>query len=353
MKTPTLYHGHYLPRFRDRAGAATSTRSHSSTGRRISLVLLSLAVVLLTLGSQIRQRWGGWSSAVGRLIKGPPEVEIVVASLRHEDTSWVHRHLPDWSRRVYVVDEPTAKLTVPKNKGREAMVYLSHIIDNYDALAAVTVFTHASRFAWHNDDPDYDAVPGLRRLNVAHVRAAGFANLRCVWMLGCPAEMAPHADAAAAAAAAAGNATTTTTAAAGTTAKAVFKRAFEELMPGAAVPERVGVGCCSQFAVSRDAVRARPRADYARWRDWLLRTPLADEVSGRVFEYMWHIIFGKEAVFCPSAAACYCNLYGLCDLTCDEGACEGRYAFPPFATLPRGWPRVGWAGEERDFAGPD
>jgi hypothetical protein len=52
-----------------------------------------------------------------------------VASLRSEDTSWVHRHLPDWSRSVYIVDDPSAELTVPTNKGREAMVYLRYGVE--------------------------------------------------------------------------------------------------------------------------------------------------------------------------------------------------------------------------------
>jgi hypothetical protein len=65
------------------------------------------------------------------------------------------------------------------------------------------------------------------------------------------------------------------------------------------------------------------------------------------------VIFGKEAVFCPSAAECYCNLWGLCDLSCKENECDGRYVLPPYSTLPEGWPKVGWAGEERNFTGPD
>ena len=145
---------------------------------------------------------------------------------------------------------------------------------------------HASRFAWHNDDPDYDALPTLRNLNLGYVQAAGYANLRCVWVLGCPVEIRPHVDAAAPAAdlghgssAADGR---------GLTTKQVFKQAFEELMPGVEVPDKVGVSCCSQFAVSREAVHRRPREDYIRWRDWLLQTPLADDLSGRVLEYMWH-----------------------------------------------------------------
>jgi hypothetical protein len=105
-------------------------------------------------------------------------------------------------------------------------------------------------------------------------------------VLGCPVEIRPHTDAAAPAdlghdgsAAADGRKLTT---------KQVFKQAFEELMPGVEVPQEVGVSCCSQFAVSREAVHSRPREDYIRWRDWLLRTPLEDDLSGRVLEYMWH-----------------------------------------------------------------
>lgn len=50
---------------------------------------------------------------------------IVVASMKHENTSWWHEELPEWHKYIYVVDDPTAELTVPRNKGRESMVYLS------------------------------------------------------------------------------------------------------------------------------------------------------------------------------------------------------------------------------------
>lgn len=228
------------------------------------------------------------------LPKPPPEVEIVGASLKSDDTSWFHHHLPqDWSKRIYVVDDPQSPLTAPKNKGREAMVYLTHIVDNYDHLAATTVFFHASRFAWHNDDPDYDAVPTLRHLKLDYVQRAGYVNLRCVWIIGCPDEIHPHLDAekasrleaelAAVAGAAAGAIERPPT-----TTKAVYKRAFEELFPGVSVPDVVGVSCCSQFAVAREAVRRRPREDYVRFRDWLLETSLTDDLSGRVMEFAWH-----------------------------------------------------------------
>ncbi|KAK0750724.1 hypothetical protein B0T18DRAFT_435361 [Schizothecium vesticola] len=271
----------------------------------------------------------------------PPDapVEIVLASLKRESTSWVHQYLPDWGRSVYVVDDPKANLRVPKNKGREAMVYLTHIIDRYDTLANVTVFAHASRFAWHNDDPDYDAVRTLRRLKLDYVEATGYVNLRCALTLGCPAEIKPHVDAQ-------GPEVSITT------TKQVYRQAFRELMPGLEVPVAVGVSCCSQFAVSRDTIHRWSLERWTRWRDWLLKTPLPDDISGRVLEYTWHIIFGKEAIFCPRPADCYCKAFGLCDLKCDEHQCDGRYVLPPYASLPPGWPKVGWKGEARNISGP-
>ena len=62
------------------------------------------------------------------------------------------------------------------------------------------------------------------------------------------------------------------------------------------VPQVVGVACCSQFAVSRNQVLRRPKTDYQHFLKWLMDTDLNDDISGRIFEYMWHIIFGKNAV---------------------------------------------------------
>jgi len=63
-------------------------------------------------------------------------------------------------------------------------------------------------------------------------------------------------------------------------------------------------------------------------------------------------MFGKDNVYCPNAGECYCKVYGLCNLRCDANQCDNRYVLPKVATLPPGWPAVGWEGEERDFAGP-
>lgn len=55
------------------------------------------------------------------------DVDLVIASLTSENTSWYHESFPQWQKKIYIVDNPGAPLTVPKNKGREAMVYLTYV----------------------------------------------------------------------------------------------------------------------------------------------------------------------------------------------------------------------------------
>lgn len=54
-----------------------------------------------------------------------PTKTFVIPSLEEDDVSWIHEYLPDWDVARYVVDNPSANLTVPKNKGQEAMAYLT------------------------------------------------------------------------------------------------------------------------------------------------------------------------------------------------------------------------------------
>ena len=62
------------------------------------------------------------------------------------------------------------------------------------------------------------------------------------------------------------------------------------------VPKVIGVACCSQFAVSKRQVLTRSKKDYERYMKWLMESKLEDAISGRVLEYLWHVIFGMEAV---------------------------------------------------------
>ncbi|KAB8364860.1 hypothetical protein FH972_024721 [Carpinus fangiana] len=280
---------------------------------------------------------------------------LVVASMMSDDTVWLHQFFPYWRKAIYVMDDITANLTVQLNKGRESTAYLTYIIDNYDELPSSMIFLHAARYQWHNEDPLYgvfslphstkvtadhyeDGVPAILNLRLDYLQKHGYANLRCTWRLGCPAAIFPFSMLSKIGAALEPHNDRANTAAG-------FAQAYKELFPGTTnkdVPTAVGVPCCAQFALSSSAVRARPVEDYIRVRNLLWTTKLPDAVSGRVLEYVWHILMGKSAEYCPDAQDCFCGKFGLCDLECrSPSSCERRYTLPKHEGIPHNWPEEG------------
>lgn len=51
--------------------------------------------------------------------------DMVLASMKRDNTSWLFEEFPEWHKSIYVVDDKDAELTVQTNKGRESMVYLT------------------------------------------------------------------------------------------------------------------------------------------------------------------------------------------------------------------------------------
>lgn len=173
----------------------------------------------------------------------------------------------------------------------------------------------------------YDGVPVLKRLRLPHVRNRGYVALRCTWMMGCPAELHPTSP--------------TRGPDDRSQNEAAYGPVFALFFPDKPIPDTIGAHCSSQFAVSREAILSHPKEFYEKIRAWLLKTELEDQISGRIIEYMWHVIFGMPAVDCQDAGECFCETFGLCNLECSESACEKRYILPMYATIPKGWPEVG------------
>ncbi|KAH6643909.1 hypothetical protein C7974DRAFT_9467 [Boeremia exigua] len=227
--------------------------------------------------------------------------KIVVPKTTKEDLKWMLEEIPDAPLVIYEVDNERAENKVPKNKGREAMVYLSYIIDHYDDLPDTTLFMHAHRHAWHNNQlMGLDAAQIVSRLNHARVARLGYMNVRCHHDPGCPDWIhmdRPGGD---------------------------FdffhkpeeiywrKSIWEEIHPGAPIPPALSGICCAQFAVSRDRIRQVPLERFIHYRKWLLTTGMDDQFSGRIFEYIWHYIFTGHEVYCPAMNTCYCDGYGIC-----------------------------------------
>lgn len=189
-----------------------------------------------------------------------------------------------WQNSIYEVQNRTSPLHTTTNKGREANVYLTYILDNYDNLPSVIAFVHSHEKgfpkAWHTDAEDYSNVNSLETLNIDFVRRNGYANLRCIAIPGCPDEIQPFRE----------------PFDEGRTAEHAFAEVWKYLFENDNVPNTVATPCCAQFAVSKEQVLERPRKFYVRAHQWLQSTPLDDDTSGRVYEYMWHIIFGQEPV---------------------------------------------------------
>jgi hypothetical protein len=228
---------------------------------------------------------------------------LVMGRLASEDVSWVARELPDLETQIYTVDaRDEAEKGVPANKGHEAMAYLTYIIDHYDRLPDVVLFFHPHRAAWHNNILlDIDTATTIKRLNDAHVVRQGYFNSRCHLDPGCPdwlhVDRQPWRQ----------NLKLRPEEAAWTSA--LFRELHGDHVP---VPKSISQPCCAQFAVAGDRIRQRPRADYVRYRDWVLGTPLDDRTSGRIMEYSWQYLFTGRFEFCPSQSRCYCDGYGIC-----------------------------------------
>lgn len=222
---------------------------------------------------------------------------LVVARLAKEDVSWIHQELPELNTAIYVVDDFAAEHHVPRNKGHEAMAYLTYIIDYYNNLPDVSIFIHSDRITWHNNDLlDSDLVKMITRLNSDRVVHEGYFPLRCHTQPGCSDNL--HLN--------------RTDENSNKPEETVFKQVWSDLHPFDPLPATLSAPCCGQFAASRQSILAFPLSQYIAWRDWILDTDLSDGVSGRIWEYTWHYIFSGKADFCPEPHLCYCDGYGVC-----------------------------------------
>ncbi|PWY91468.1 hypothetical protein BO94DRAFT_513606 [Aspergillus sclerotioniger CBS 115572] len=247
---------------------------------------------------------------------------IVMARLQEEHTDWVEQELPDWQRAIYVVNPSKAaaadsrQLTTPLNKGHESMAYLTYLIDNYDSLPATIAFLHSHRsgflMAWHVDAPLHDNVLAMKDLQLDFVQQNGYVNLRCNWNPGCKQDHRTnrHVTEEVFTDIFEGTSTPPINSTGISTMQDQFELAQDQEF--LRMPKRVAAACCAQFAVSREQVLKRPREDYLRIRQWIINTDKDDASSGRVMEFLWHVIFGKESIYCPDEEVCYCQVYRRC-----------------------------------------
>ncbi|KAK5164020.1 uncharacterized protein LTR77_010111 [Saxophila tyrrhenica] len=241
----------------------------------------------------LRKQAGNWTLLGHQtaLEIDPPPAErpvgaLVIAAGADTDLKWTISAKVNWTVYEYDVRQPNnpdPQLRFPAAKGNEAMIYLSFIIDHYESLPWSIVFMHGHLEAWHQEDNAVRILGGLNRVALAR---QGYISLRCDWYPSCPAEMRPvHHDAVVWGPE--GDTKGTEAAIAGN---------WRLLFPGEKLPETIASPCCAQFAVTRQAIAKRPKEDYERLRNWLMRSLLEDNLSGRVLEKLWAYLFTGEAV---------------------------------------------------------
>lgn len=223
---------------------------------------------------------------------------LVIASTTNDDTAWLSQ-IPatlNWSLAHYRVDAPLSSfLSVPSLAGNEAMVYLTYIVDHYDALPDVVFFHHAHLKGWHQKLTSLEEVSLLR---AEHILEVGYASTRCVNALPSCENIVPleggrlgrfpdfaHLDR--------------------KTHLVTLLEAFLEPVKGETVPPKLAAPCCAQFAVSGERIRSRSVEWWIGLRHWLLETPLQSLNSGRLMEHLWHMWFGMPAELSVLQPCCY------------------------------------------------
>lgn len=246
------------------------------------------------------------------------EKALVVVTRSQEASRWMNDVDPSWTKYIYIVTEDALPsnsnsnitLSVPVNKGNEAMRYLSFIIDHYDNLPNIIAFRHGHLETWHQHA---NATSEVNYLNLTTVRQRGYQSFRCTLHDGlsnhdCPAEGETHVE---------------------DNDKSYWDSVEPELTKtygdlwdawfGGTRPEYLMAACCAQFVVTRESVMRRSKEKYMEYRQWLIETELEDYFSGRVFERSWHVVFGKGAVSCEKEEECFCQVY-TGPLGCNGGA---------------------------------
>ncbi|KAL5120538.1 hypothetical protein ACEQ8H_001557 [Pleosporales sp. CAS-2024a] len=228
----------------------------------------------------------------------PAERLLIKLKLDTEDASWTQRLEPPWQNNIITIDSMYSHAH-PKahrpDKGRVATTYLTWIIENYHALPETIAFVPpADSYAPRN----VDLPTLLNHLRIPLVQQSGFANLHCPTQKStCDAKVLrpnqpPYQL---------------------RTLEAKIPDIWKELFGShTPVPQQMATVLGAAFVVTRAQVQQRSADDYLKYWTWLNKTIMDDDSSGMLMEYLWPVIFGKDATFCPDPLVCECDLYGKC-----------------------------------------
>ncbi|KAF1849884.1 uncharacterized protein K460DRAFT_360733 [Cucurbitaria berberidis CBS 394.84] len=230
---------------------------------------------------------------------------IVKVMLEDEDALWIDSLFPTWRKELVTIDKRFSKLHKGGNrvdKGRIASHYLIWIIENYKNLPETVVFLPPDQHTQQTSQSVIWTSSGsnlktnISNLQIAFIQSSGFANLHCPTPSRCadlilPFRSPPNEF---------------------RTLEVAMPKVWQGIFGNTTVPEQLATAPGAEFAVSKTQVQKRSLDEYLKFWTWLHRTPMDDDTAGLVFEHLWHVIFGRDAVFCPEEKQCECEVYGKC-----------------------------------------
>lgn len=217
--------------------------------------------------------------------------KAVVVAQHREGVAWLSELPAVVHQYIYQAENSTAERPVRVNQG-ETAVYLQYIVEQYHNLPDAVAFVHAHQAAPHMPDK-------LEVLNKLRWDAFGYANLRYAnitydlwgrwtgdWLCPQNPQEAPPSD-------------EIIWDELRVNQSQLFADVWKELFesPLGPMPQFVHSPCCAEFVVSRTRIQARPLSFYQDCLTWLEMTSSKRYWAGRIFEYVWHIIFGEPALY--------------------------------------------------------
>lgn len=229
-------------------------------------------------------------------------------------------------------------LRTPTKNGREAIAYLTWIIDNYQNLPFFTVFMHGHERSWHMVERADDK---LRALNFTDVALNGYTNIRCSETPQClpghGMDLSKASD---------------TIKPRSLNFLPQFWRIIFPFDDDPPLPENLQVIGTAQFIVPREKILARPLEFWQGLRQPLTRTlkeleemmpdlrktdvdtsqeAQLSHVLGLVYEKIWHVVFGQPAEYCVAEDHCRSVTFAGA-IECDK--------YIGYAEQSMGWERI-------------
>ena len=198
-----------------------------------------------------------------------PNNTIIVISRYNKNTSWTKKFTDKgYVTLIYEHGENGSAnnpYNLNVNKGKEAAVYLKYIIDKYDSLPTYTVFLHDKLESWHHQG---DLVKLVLKNQNSNKKYFNFNNKVCstikndVWK-----EM-----------------------------KWFFKKYLSKYIGPI---ENFGDWtvnhlCCAQFVCHKSKITQHPKKMYVDLYNWIIKTDIDHQTTGRLLEWTWRIIFNPS-----------------------------------------------------------